>query len=533
MTGSTQSSPQALTRQVYLLLQQGRLEQARQLAEQATQQFPGDPQVLDMASEVNLAMGAPQVALDFITQAVEASDDAALRIKKAVLLVRLGMRGEARILALHAAAQHPQQPRILWQAGKICSDCNDHAEATRLLSASLELGTVSPQVRYDLAVSQFFSGDFEAAERNLDQLIASVPRPGHALYLRSTLRRQTAGNNHVQALRAQAEQPVDNPEAHAAGLYALSKELEDLGEYPDAFQTLQRAARLKRSALKGYSVTPECDTLDAIRALYTPQAYAQLHGHHDEAGAIFIVGLPRTGTTLVERALSSCSSLGSAGELLDFGLVLASLSQQAAAATPGLSPAQASLRIDFSDLGRRYMERARQAAQGAGTFVDKMPVNALYCGLIHQALPNAKIIHLVRDPMDACYAAYKTLFYNAYHYSYDLDELASYYIAHHRLMAHWHRLIPDAILDVSYETLVAEPEAQARRILHWCGLQPDLPLFAPPDASRPFASASAAQVRQPVNRRSVGAWRRHEAGLAGLRARLQEAGIPIIQEVRD
>ncbi len=124
---------------------------------------------------------------------------------------------------------------------------------------------------------------------------------------------------------------------------------------------------------------------------------------------------------------------------------------------------RASLQMDFAELGRNYLKAVRPLAGGRKHFVDKLPFNFRYCGLIHQALPNAKIVHLTRDPLDTCYAVFKTLFVNAYHYSYQLDELAQFYIAYRRTMAHWHAVMPGVICDVSYEDLVADPPAQCRR----------------------------------------------------------------------
>ncbi len=131
---------------------------------------------------------------------------------------------------------------------------------------------------------------------------------------------------------------------------------------------------------------------------------------------------------------------------------------------------RAALQMDFAELGRNYLQAVQPLAGGRKYFVDKLPFNFRYCGLIHQALPNAKIVHLTRDPVDTCYAVFKTLFINAYHYSYQLDELAQFYVAYRRTMEHWHDVMPGVICDVSYEDLVADPPTQCRRLLDWCGL---------------------------------------------------------------
>jgi hypothetical protein len=240
---------------------------------------------------------------------------------------------------------------------------------------------------------------------------------------------------------------------------------------------------------------------------------------------IFIVGMPRTGTTLVEQILCRHSDVQSAGELLGFGQVLAAAAQNTLAASGGASLVEASLEMDFSALGRDYMQGARQAAPDSRFFIDKLPVNYLYCGIIRKALPKAKIIHLVRDPMDSCYAIYKTLFNQAYYFSYDLDELADYYIAYHRLMEHWRQAMPGAILDLRYEELVQDPDTQIRRLIEGCGLEWQAAVLDPSSNKGPIMTASAAQVREPIHARSVQRWRDYEAGLAHLKARLQAAGV--------
>jgi len=164
-------------------------------------------------------------------------------------------------------------------------------------------------------------------------------------------------------------------------------------------------------------------------------------------------------------------------------------------------------------------------AGGNAWFIDKMPANYMYCGIIHRALPNARIVHLVRDPLDSCYAIFKTLFFNAYDFSYDLEELAEYYIAYRRIMRHWHDVMPGVILDVRYEDLVTDTEAQARRLYDWCGLEWNPAALSIPDKQTVFATASAAQVREPVHARSVRSSRRHIDRLAPLVERLTAAGI--------
>jgi hypothetical protein len=183
--------------------------------------------------------------------------------------------------------------------------------------------------------------------------------------------------------------------------------------------------------------------------------------------------------------------------------------------------------VDFAALGRDYIRSVRDAGIDAARFTDKMPLNYLYCGLIRRALPRAKIVHVVRDPMAVCYAIYKTLFQDGYPYSYDLGELGGYYLAYRRLMAHWENTLPGAIYTLRYEALIADQEGESRRLLEFCGLdwEPACTEFHLNEA--PSTTASAAQVRRKLYDSSVSQWRHYEAELAPLRRQLQEAGVDL------
>jgi hypothetical protein len=181
--------------------------------------------------------------------------------------------------------------------------------------------------------------------------------------------------------------------------------------------------------------------------------------------------------------------------------------------------------MDFAELGRNYLRAVRPLAGAHKYFVDKLPFNFRYCGLIHQALPNAKIVHLTRDPLDTCYAVFKTLFINAYHYSYQLDELAQFYVGYRSTMQHWHAVMPRVMYDQSYEDLVADPPAQCRRLLEFCGLPWQDEVLEFHQSRAASTTASAAQVRKPIYRSSVKKWRHFESQLQPVVRRLAAAGL--------
>lgn len=507
------------------LLRVGRQDDAARLSDRLLAAHGDNAEVLYLACESKLAIDALGPALELIVAAISAAPrQIPLLLKQARILLALRRRSEFRQVIADAEALAGSDAQALWAIGREHARGDDPQSAARLYLRARAAGCNEPALLYDLAGTQFFIGEFAAAEANLDAVLADAPRMGEALHLRSQLRRQTPERNHVADLETRLATRFPNDGARAACLYALAKELEDLGQPERSFETLTEAAKLMRATLR-YDAAAEVAAIDAVRSTYTADALESLADGDAESGAIFIVGMPRTGTTLVERMLDRHRDVRSAGELLDFKLLLGAAAREAHARRPGSTPIVASLAIDFAALGRDYLRGAREAAPGRPMFIDKMPANYIYCGLIRKALPQARIIHLGRDPLDSCYAVYKTLFHQAYHFSYDLAELAGYYIAYHRLMQHWRNVLPDAILDVRYEDLVADPEAQARRILDWCGLDWQAQVLAPAANERPSTTASAAQVREPIHASSVQKWRLHAQGLTPLKVRLEAAGI--------
>lgn len=507
------------------LLPQQRFDDAAEVHRRVSADFPSHPEVLYLEAELAVAAGDTARAVEAIDAAVAAAPGSLpLYLRQADILATARQRRRALEAVERAHALAGNNPQALWAIGRIHSRCGDPLTASmRYRDAATALD--DPALLYDLGTSLFFSGNAEAAEAAFDDLLERAPRLGHAAYIRATARRQSPARNHVDALRKVLSRDELSDDDRASYFYALAKELEDLGEHDASFEALTEGARLKHAALS-HDPVAERGAIAAIADTFTSEAMTGIAPGDDGEGAIFIVGMPRTGTTLLEHLLARHASVASAGELPDFGQVLGIAAGDVLAHAPELTPAQAALRIDYASLGRDYMATARQAAGDAPRFVDKMPVNYMYCGMIAKALPKAKILHLVRDPMDTCYAVYKAMFANAYPFSYDQHELAEYYLAYRALMEHWHAVMPGVILDVHYEDLVGDPDREVQRVLDWCGL--DRVASADTTAlSRASMTASATQVREPVHTGSVGKWSLHAEGLAPIRQRLEAAGIAI------
>ncbi len=427
----------------------------------------------------------------------------------------------AALAAMESAT--PGDAVLAQRVAEVYTHCGRHTDAHRCLLRAAQVRPDDPRVLYNLAAADLAMGEFDAAEARLDRVIELAPDDFDAWYNRATLRRQTPTRNHVAALESALERAA--PRGDVALGYALAKELEDLGEYTRSFRVLARAAGARRKQLS-YRVEMDIGAIDAIIAAFGPGvlAPAARAAGRTGSGAIFVVGLPRSGTTLVDRILASHPAVESFGELNDLALAVMQFAGKAADRNALIRRAAAG---DHATLGRQYLERVDGYGRSRPRFVDKTPLNLLYLGLIALALPGARVIHLYRDPLDGCYAMLKTLFRMGYPFSYDQTDLGRYYGAYQRLMDHWREHLPHAFLDVDYESLVGDQERETRRLLDWCELDfhPDCLAFH--RHAGPTATASAAQVREPMHSRSVGASRRLWEELAPLRAALASSGVEV------
>ncbi len=459
-----------------------------------------------------------------------------LRAQCMLMLGRMPQACEAAQVALRTASADPV---LLDAIGTLFSRANDQPRAAAAYDRAVALAPNDSRLLFNRAAVRRYLGELTEAERDYDQVIALRPNDYEAYANRSQLRMQTRESNHAAELEALLAADIGDWRGEVQLRHALAKEYEDLREYERSFRHLQRGAQLRRNHLS-YDVAADVATVDWIIQSFpaTSAAFAgtpagrssALPPEADEAvqaAPIFIVGLPRSGSTLVERILGSHSEISSAGEPHHFALAIveAVRRQSGSAQLPRRELVARSADVDFAVLGRDYLERVRAAGLDGARFTDKMPLNYLYCGLIRRALPAARIVHVSRHPMAACYAIYKTLFKDGYPFSYDLSELARYYAAYRRLMQHWETTLPGAILDLRYEDLIADPEGEIRRLLRFCGLEWQHGCIEFHLNPSPTTTASAAQVRRPMYDTSLAQWRHYECQLAPLRSQLSAAGI--------
>jgi cytochrome c-type biogenesis protein CcmH/NrfG len=512
------------------------LRQYKNALDQCTQQLESDPENTELwylLSEIHLQTRAASKALTAIEKAT------ALQPSDPKLLLQLANC----LLATQNTTKALELAQTLMQTP--LKSAQYHADLALLLNR-LDLNEQSKQhyeraisyqpddasLHYNLATAQRFLGEFNQANESLEKAIALNPKDYEAIALRSQIIRQTPSSNHVPQLETLLNSNIEHPPHEVQVCYALAKELEDIDESKKSFHYLKRGADLRRSYMQ-YNVEVDLEIMAAIQQVYNrsmcnDNVIGDKTIGHPSPEPIFIIGLPRTGTTLLERILGSHSQTFAAGELNNFAAQMMQLVRQQFPQSPSrIKLVEQTADIDFNQLGQSYIDSTRPQTGHTAHFIDKLPLNFLYAGLIHRALPNAKIIHLTRNPMDACYAIYKCLFKQAYPFSYNLDDLAQYYIAHHRLMNHWHEVMPGVIHQLSYEQLVNDTEQEAKKLLDYCELPWEEQCLRFYENKSATKTASAAQIRQPVYQSSLERWKNYEEQLQPLKNLLEKAGIKL------
>ena len=473
------------------------------------------------------AAGRVSRALPLVQRAV-AQAPTPRRLAQYARLLSLGRRDrEAGETARAALARDPQDALSLDTIGCVLARLGDHESSVAPFEAAVARAPDDVGFRYNLAAACGFTGRVIEARGHYESLLAREPNHARAHYALSILKRYSATDNHVDRLRealAGTEDPLDLMRLG----YALAKELEDMGRHDEAYAELAAANAARKRDL-GYDFASDAAMFDALEAGFATDVLAG-RGLSDPA-PIFVIGMPRTGTTLVDRILSSHPDVGSAGELQAMPLAV-----KQAAATPSrvvvdAATILASLGADPQSLGERYMARATpHRPANRVRFVDKLPANILYVGHIARALPDARIVCLRRNPMDTVWSNFKNLFAPGspyYFYSNDLMDTARYYARFDRLMAFWQRRFPGRVLELSYEALVADQEGETRRLLAHCGLDWDASTLAFHENQAAVATPSAAQVRRPINADAVGRWRMHADALEPVRHFFEANGIAV------
>ncbi|GAB5457874.1 MAG: tetratricopeptide repeat-containing sulfotransferase family protein [Henriciella sp.] len=435
-----------------------------------------------------------------------------IRLMDVEAQIHLGDIGAARTALKDMEPEAKSDPAWLGRLSESYAHCGDFVLAERTAKAALALDRDNAALRYAYSSALIATGNLVEAEAQLDALIEANPDDYDAWYNRATLRKQTVESNHIPALKAAISKSSGNIRAAVQLNYALAHELEDLGRYDESFAALKLGADARRSMM-AYRVEKDIDTMAEIASVFDQSFFSEPRKGCDTAGPVFVLGLPRSGSTLVDRILSAHPEVESLGELNDFPLALGELARTVDGPQ---NLVRKSAKLNMHQLGEAYLKRVLPRGSGKRYFIDKAPTNFLYIGLIAAALPNAQIIHLNRDPLDNALGMYKALFRMGYPFSYDFNDLARYMRAKTSLMEHWQSVLPGRVIDVHYEHIVADQEGETRRLLAALDLEWDPACISFHRNKSPSATASAAQVRRPLYSSSVGRWRRYEEHLQPL-----------------
>ena len=407
--------------------------------------------------------------------------------------------------------------------GTVLMDLGRPAEAEASFRRAIVLKPDYAGAYNNLGLALKEAGRLEESRRALEQAIRLAP--GNASYYDNlgAVRPFVAGDPYVAALDALAANATslavkDRMHLH----FARAKAREDTGRPQDAFRELLAGNALKRQQIE-YDEAAMLARMDRTRQVFTPDFVAA----RKDAGIassipVFIVGMPRSGSTLIEQILASHPDVHGAGELNLFEQTTDAVGKRLTGARSFPDTVAAMSEEDFRTVGALYVEKLVQRAPDARRITDKMPANFIFAGLIHLALPNAAIIHAVRDPIDTCVSCFSTHFTRGQPQTYDLAELGRYYRYYRNLMRHWRDVLPPGrIIDVRYEELVADLEGVVRRIVAHCGLEWNARCLDFHRTERTIRTASAVQVRRPIYQSSVGRGRKYEAFLGPLLAALE------------
>lgn len=541
------------------LYNMGRIMHARKQPDEAIAFFrraiaaePGYLEALNNLGGVLVEWDRPEEALEVLGRALKLDPDCVLaHCNAANALINLERFDEAQAHLARALRLDPDHPDALQGIARVYQAKHDLAEAERAALCAIERGSVKKAEVHALLGSIYTeTGETAKAAANFDRALELDPESADALLGKGNLcmemgdiemaaqlcdkalkfsqnklpalcalvqvKKVRVGNENMAALVALAEQAGKLPELQLRLLhFALGKCYDDIGDPALAFRHFQEGGRLKRKHMD-YDPDAQSREFERIMAIFDQANIARLRtGGIASDLPVFVLGMPRSGTTLTEQIIASHPDVHGAGELTDM-IQIAKRATASGDTFPenltGLTPELATA------WAKDYLDGLKKRAPDAHRITDKMPGNFQMIGLIHAMLPNAKIIHVSRHPVDNCLSCFTKQFGRYGHaYSYDLVELGRYYTDYARLMAHWRRVLPEgAFLDVRYEDLVADTEAQARRLIAYCGLEWDDACLEFHKTKRAVRTASVTQVRQPIYTTSVQRWRQYEPFLKPL-----------------
>ena len=436
-------------------------------------------------------------------------------LQKAECLLALGDR-TASLAAANTAAANADERASLDAVGEFLYHAEEYRRALDVYDRAVAAAPRDPFIRAKRSDVHRVLGNLERAANDFETVLAIEPRSPRALKGLAELRRASHDRDVIAPMEAALAAAAAGSTDAAILHFALAESYGERGDPTRSWQHLTAGNRIERARI---DYTPEADLTFIDRIIEAFPVAESPTPDRTGVRPIFIVGIPRTGTTLVERIIGGHSQVHSTGEITAMTEAINSALEQRRAATLG--------DLDGTIIADEYLARTRALGCDRPRFTDKLLTNFFHCALIFRAFPKASIVHVTRHPLAACHAIYRTRFNGTYPFSYDLADIAAFYLGYRRLMSHWHAVLPGRILDVAYEEVVTALEPTTRRMLDYAGLpfEPGCLEFQRNPA--PVKTTSSVQVRQPLYDSSLELWRHHAVELQPLRERLEAAGIRI------
>jgi tetratricopeptide (TPR) repeat protein len=479
---------------------------------------------------VEKASQRPVNAIDAFEKALQLDDgryDAAIELADQFITSR--RYGEAKALVDKYKTLLSNSPRYLDLAATILTNIGVHHEAWPLYVKANELQPDIEIFKANIAACGVFVGKIKESKAIYEQLLAR--KPWHQRNHFQMARLETATDTrHIEQMQNALSSNNMSPEQNIYMYYALGKEFEDLQNWKLAFDYYKKGGDAVAS-VANYEFSSDQSVIDkTIEICDTGWLYSNTIDRPTEVTGktpCFVLGLPRTGTTLTERIVSSHSTVQSIGETEFIEFVLRRESQVHTSDRMNVDIVEAAAMLDMHDIANGYLNSVHYALGDEPVFIDKLPYNFMYIGFIAKAFPHAKIVHLNRHPLDACFAMYKQVFTYAFKFSYTLENLGKFYLAYTRLMNHWRSLLGDRLIEVTYESLVTDQENQTRVLLEKLELPFEDACLNFEQNTAASATASSVQIREKMHTRSVGRWKHFERQLAPLIEQLESAGIDL------
>ncbi|WND03877.1 sulfotransferase [Temperatibacter marinus] len=509
--------------QAYALFQKGQIEEAESLSRDLLRKDPNNVSALRLLAEIGIQVGVYEEAENLLLHCLDLAPDFTLaRLNYAALLAKRTRYQESMLELKRLLESEPDNVAILVQKASVLVSLGDFDAAEKLYRNLTKRLPEHAHIQLSLGHVLKTKGDVAKAIDAYRAAIALEPAMGEAYWSLANLKTFTFTDADILQMKEQmlVEQPKAQDFVHLC--FALGYALEKQGDVDGSFAAYAKGNQVKRHIVH-YDARTHCQDMLRQKRFFSPAHYEKkgMEGCDDSA-PIFIVGLPRAGSTLIEQILSSHSQVEGTMELPDIISMARRLSGKKVVTDKGNYPEILSTLSseDIENLGEEYIERTKVHRSGLPFFIDKMPNNFMHIGFIKEILPKAKIIDARRHPMAGCFSCFKQLFAKGQNFTYSLNDIGNYYCDYYEIMEHWDTVLPQAVHRVYYEKMITDTEMEVRRLLDYCGLPFEEACLTFYQNDRAVRTASSEQVRQPIYQSGLEAWKPYEGHLAPLQKAL-------------